>query len=243
MKISIFKLWSKRPLFTSILSLLLFPSALVFAGDNWNTELQWNLCEDNEESVVTALRGLNEEKSSRRIYYYETANFDFYQNGVVIRKRANSKGTDLTVKIKLSSTTEIKNKWRDLDGFKCEFDAHGTKKTFTCSLKEKEVDLTKKQKEFIEEFKPKLLALLDQTKRTNAIENRVYEFDSEAGALVMEGSSIGGKNFLELSQRVKSEDASSAKRAIENLLQNSHIRLCENQESTTLEKMKAAFAK
>jgi hypothetical protein len=214
----------------------------------WNTELQWNLCENSLAEVADKLEGSELKQGERDIYYYDTDNLDLYQAGMVIRERIGNKKADLTIKVKNLDPSRISDRWLSIKGFKCEYDLHGDSSRFTCSLKSTEMTertraihelvLTPEQESFVDEFSGVDQELLRQSIRRGVLKNSLLKLKSHNDTFDIESYQLGDFFSMEISTRVTTSAALHSKNKIESVFADSGLQICDDQNQTTESKLK-----
>jgi hypothetical protein len=87
------------------------------------------------ERAADALH-LSPSKAERReVYFYDTADLELFDAGLILRTRKVIDGADdSTVKMRPLQANEVSKGWFDLEGFKCEIDQTAGKAIPSCSL-------------------------------------------------------------------------------------------------------------
>jgi len=211
----------------------------------WNSELQWNLCEMSLREAKNKLDGTEQSEKTRKTYFYDTENLDLYYNGVVIRERQTKKKIKRTVKVDVDSKKRIPDRWKNVTGFKCEFDVHSTQSSLTCSLeieieRDSEKDkplLSNKQIGFLKEFST-AIPLLPKVKRLGVMQNKAYDIFVRNRMVSLEANLIEKDLFMEISFRSTEKNVEKNREYFQNFLDKKGFKLCRNQGSTSLEKLK-----
>ena len=210
------------------------------ASETWKTELQWKLCEPSAEAVMQKLGVTPLKSKSREIRFFETPDFALLAKGVIIRDRQGKKD-ERTVKIRLGREVEVPTDWKNVDGFKCEFDVHGSGRTFTCSLETKtagpELELSHAQRELLQELAPDALNDLDNVERLGYLADVAHDLDLDGVEASLERSTVKGKSFMELSARVETAVAARVQNRIQKALAAASVRECRAQGSNTKAKL------
>lgn len=132
-------------------------------------EIKITVAKKDEQRAVEALELSKRDAARRDIYFFDTAELDLNEAGIVLRARAIADDDhDSVVKIRPVNPDKIDDKWDDIDGFKLEADAVGDKVVMSASLKvgqkknaiakvaDGKLDLSglfsKKQKDLVAEF-------------------------------------------------------------------------------------------
>lgn len=116
--------------------IFLFLSLNLFAKEPaLNIEHQIRLCDEGQlifKKLFPSQDNSSETKDKKyKIYYIETKDHIYESLGWSIRARVKSKNTEITIKKKSSERIELDGLFHDMI---CEYDLHGSKKTYSCKL-------------------------------------------------------------------------------------------------------------
>ncbi|MGH7495813.1 MAG: hypothetical protein ACREOO_25935 [bacterium] len=197
-------------------------------------EIKVTIRPDQELQGLRALRLDEDSAEVRMIYFYDTAKLDLYNAGVVLRARlVKGDDDDSTVKFRPVEPGKVSPNWCKMAGFKLEADSVGDRVVCSASLtvrqKRDEIEEVAKgerpiqklfsteQRSFLREFLPQPVAF-EQLKPLGPIqvlrwktkhEEFPYELASEEWRLP------NGEDLLEVSIKIKPDEATEARQAFE----------------------------
>lgn len=192
-------------------------------------ELKLTIPEAKESSARTRFNLRRANSHQRRIWFYDTGKLDLYHRGVVLRAREiYGDDHDSTVKFRPVEAAKVSLKWRKLPGFKIEADGVGGKLVPSASLtvvqgksEIGEVAAGKRdihklyssdQEEFLKEMAPKPVDF-EKLSNLGPIEAHRWKFKDPGlpyDITAEEWRLPDGRDLLEVSIKVKSEQLAAA---------------------------------
>lgn len=206
-----------------------------------NTEIQWSICENSVDEILTKLNNKILSSTKRDLSYFDDPSLNLYKHGIQIRKRGTPGNYKLTAKTQYHSAQHIPWEWLGEKKFKCEQDLVGIKNILACSIDSIFVQnkfLNPDQIELISKHSPEVdLSLLQEF---GPVENTIWELPSENGELTLDEVELPNNiNIFAISVRTKIQNTFEVKKEIEKLLSAKKIKLCAEQKGKTIQILEA----
>ena len=213
--------------------------SLLLDSEIETVEIKITVRADQEALVRAELREAELEPQRRRVYFFDTQKLELFDDGVVLRARVTQNAADdSTVKLRPAVPADIDRRWKGTDGFEIELDMVGD--TAVCSAKldakqrRDEIDkvaagqrplrtlFSGDQERLIHEYAPIGISW-DELSVLGPVDVRKWELEP-AGfpheITVEEWELPDESNFIELSIKVRPDQAVDAGRAFRDLLVN-----------------------
>jgi hypothetical protein len=195
-----------------------------------------------EPRVQAELRSAGVDPARRKVYFYDTPELALFAEQLVLRARlTDGDDDDSTVKLRPLPLPEIPGRWRSTDGVRIELDVVGSKQVPSAKLDGEpdrgEIEqveqqalklsklFTKAQEAIIDDALPSATALNDLAV-LGPVDARKWDLPPETfphKLSVEEWSLPDGTHFLELSFKVKPDEAQRAEWAFHSLLDRLEI--------------------
>ena len=200
---------------------------------------------------------LNAQSQSRRIWFFDTPALDLYQAGTILRAREiDGDEDDSTVKLRPFTLEQLATEFRALDDLKCELDRSPDSETPACSLKndkdEGEIASVGRGELAIDElFNSEQEAMyaaygpdvaFDQLAALGPVRARVWTIRTDALPEKVTAElwyMPDGSQTLELSMKVKVEDADDDMGLLVDFVEDKELQLDKDQESKTRRALEA----
>lgn len=205
------------------------------------TEIQFEICEPSVASLLQKLRLSDSSQKEKQVFYYDTADLDLIQQNTVIKINHTTDAERSSVKIKDLDEDSIPWKYLKDQDSKCEEDVYLDLSRVSCSVNAEVTDrkniLSLAQKNFIRAMDIQI-APEARLKIFGPVETTEQSFQTTNYKLVIESSKVR-ENLaaIELSARVDRKQALKVQTEIKNLLEQSNVILCADQQG----KMKRLF--
>jgi len=203
---------------------------------------------------------LNDQSQSRRIWFFDTPALDLFEGGAILRAREiDGDADDSTVKLRPFTLADLDTQFRTLDGLKCEIDRSPDASTSACSLKieqdEGEIAAVGRAERPIDElFSSEQQAMLAthgpavafaQLLALGPVRARVWTLQTQALPAKVTAELWylpDGAQTLELSMKVKVEDADEGMGLLVDFVADKGLELDKDQDSKTRRALEAFAA-
>lgn len=224
-----------KSLIITLFFVFLSQLSLALQDASSTSEVQVAICNFDWTELPTGLRDQFQAKGHAIMQFYESNNFDFYKNGIQVRKKTNieKNKTQIVTKVRFNDAKDVSSSLVSKYNLECEYDTYATKSVYTCKMKEKFHQLSKTTYELLNETNR-----LQPNIEINELESlKYFEFEAKQSLLAaigldnmtLDNIQKNGFDYIEISSRARTSEQNQTLQKILSWAQKQQLTTCTTQ--------------